>query len=217
MTSSAPRIAVLISGEGSNLQALIDAARNGGIDGEIVCVLSNRAAARGLERARRAGIQAQHLGSKDSDRARYDVALTQAVGEHEPSLIVLAGFMQILGPSFLARFGERILNIHPSLLPNYRGLDTHRRVLEAGDPTHGATVHFVTAQLDAGPRVLQYRLDVGPGDTVETLTARVHTGEHIILPRAAAWFVSGRLRLTGSEVMLDGRLLQEPVVVEEQR
>jgi phosphoribosylglycinamide formyltransferase-1 len=130
-------------------------------------------------------------------------------------LIVLAGFMKILGPQFLGEFAGRILNIHPSLLPKYRGLDTHARVLAAGDATHGATVHFVTAELDAGPRVLQYRLRVRPADTAETLQARVHRGEHVILPRAAAWFTERRLRLGREGAMLDGKLLREPVVVEE--
>ena len=216
MSAAVSRIVVLISGEGSNLQALIDATRNGAINAEIALVVSNRSAARGLERAQRAGIQARHVGSApNGDRAGYDAALTDAIDRCAPSLVVLAGFMRILGPTFLQRFGDRILNIHPSLLPKYRGLDTHRRVLEAGDPRHGATVHFVTAELDSGPRVLQYRLAVGPLDTVESLQERVHAGEHIILPRAVAWFVDGRLRLTDGEVMLDGRRLREPVVVEE--
>jgi phosphoribosylglycinamide formyltransferase-1 len=210
-----PRIAVLISGEGSNLQALIDATSSGTIDAEIALVVSNRAAARGLERARRSGIPAQHLGAAASvDRAAYDAALTAAVARCSPDVVVLAGFMRILGAAFLERFGDRILNIHPSLLPKYPGLDTHQRVLAAGDAWHGATVHFVTAELDSGPRVLQYRIAVRPQDTAESLTLRVHTGEHIILPRAVAWLAQGRLRLSGEEVMLDGRRLEQPVVVE---
>lgn len=216
MTSAAPRIAVLISGEGSNLQALIDASAKRMIDAKLALVVSNRATAHGLERARRAGIPAQHLGAAAAkgDGAAYDAALTAAVAQCSPDLVVLAGFMRILGPAFLERFGDRVLNIHPSLLPKYPGLDTHQRVLEAGDEWHGATVHFVTAQLDSGPPVLQYRIAVRPQDTAESLTQRVHTGEHVILPRAAAWFVQGRLRLSGEEVMLDGRRLDEPVVVE---
>jgi len=128
---------------------------------------------------------------------------------------VLAGFMRILSPAFIARFEGRILNVHPSLLPKYPGLDTHRRVLEAGERWHGATVHFVTVELDAGPAALQYRLPVRTGDTVESLTARVHAGEHLILPRAVEWFVSGRLRLENGSVMLDARRLSQPVIMEE--
>jgi phosphoribosylglycinamide formyltransferase-1 len=215
LTAAASRIVVLISGEGSNLQALIDATGNAAINAELVLVVSSRSGARGLQRARRAGIQGQHVGiGADGDRAAYDSALTETIGRYEPDLVVLAGFMRILGQTFLRRYGDRILNIHPSLLPKYPGLDTHQRVLAAGDRWHGATVHFVTADLDAGPRVLQYRLAVRAEDTVESLTARVHTGEHIILPRAVAWFVDARLRLSDGEVMLDGRRLREPVVVE---
>ena len=215
MTSVPPRIAVLISGEGTNLQALLDAVRHGTLAADIVLVLSNRAAARGLDRARAANVPARHLAAAGMDRGGYDAALTHAAADAQPDLIVLAGFMKILGPQFLAEFAGRILNIHPSLLPKYRGLDTHARVLAAGDATHGATVHFVTAELDAGPRVLQYRLRVRPGDTAETLQARVHRGEHVILPRAAAWFTERRLRLGREGAMLDGKLLREPVVVEE--
>lgn len=211
-----PRIVVLISGEGTNLQALIDASASGGLPAEIALVVSNRSAARGLERAHRAGIRALHVGiSVRGDPATYDLDLTDAVDRAAPDLIVLAGFMRILGPTFLGRFADRILNIHPSLLPRYPGLDTHRRVLAAGDSEHGATVHFVTADLDAGPRVLQYRLAVRPDDTVDSLTARVHVGEHIILPMAASWFVEKRLRLADGVAMLDGQPLTEPVVVSE--
>ena len=128
----------------------------------------------------------------------------------------MAGFMRILSPPFIERFAGRMLNIHPSLLPKYPGLDTHRRVLEAQDPWHGATVHFVTAELDAGPAIVQYRLRVRAGDTTESLAQRVHIGEHLILPRAVSWFAAGRLRLAAGSVMLDGRALQEPVSVDEE-
>jgi phosphoribosylglycinamide formyltransferase 1 len=210
-----PRIAVLISGEGSNLQALIDAARGGRIAGSIALVVSNRAAARGLERARGAGIPAEHLGApRGADRAAYDAALAALLAPHAPDLLVLAGFMRILGDAFIEEFAGRMLNIHPSLLPRHPGLDTHRRVLEQGDRWHGATVHFVTSELDAGPLVVQYRLPVKPDDTPDTLQARVHVGEHIILPRAVDWYVRGRLKLEAGIVMLDGRPLRSPVVVE---
>ncbi len=215
MSHAAPRVAVLVSGEGSNLQALLDAARAGTLGAEIAVVISNRAAARGLVRARDAGVPARHLGGKDVTREAYDEALVALLAEYSPDLIVLAGFMRIFSPAFVSRFEGRILNIHPSLLPSYPGLDTHRRVLEAGERWHGATVHFVTVDLDAGPAVLQYRLPVHANDTTESLTARVHVGEHFILPRAVEWFVGGRLRLENGSVMLDGRRLSQPVIMEE--
>jgi phosphoribosylglycinamide formyltransferase-1 len=215
LSSAPPRIAVLISGEGTNLQALIDAVRRGELDAQIALVVSNRSAARGLERARAAGIPTLHHGAaRGMARDAYDATLAAALEAHEAELLVLAGFMRIFGTPFVTRFAGRILNIHPSLLPRYPGLDTHRRVLEGGDRWHGATVHFVTPELDAGPRVIQYRLAVRPGDTVESLAARVHAGEHMILPRAVQWFVTGRLRLRDGEAMLDGQRLVEPVIVE---
>jgi phosphoribosylglycinamide formyltransferase 1 len=215
MSTSKPRVAVLISGEGTNLQALIDAVAARRIAGELALVVSNRAAARGLERARAVGIPTECLPAQPgSERAVYDRALGDALDRYAPALIVLAGFMRILTPEFVARFAGRLLNLHPSLLPKYPGLDTHRLVLENGDPVHGATVHFVTAELDAGPPVIQYRIAVRPGEPLESLVARVHAGEHVILPRAVDWFLTGRLRLEGDAVMLDGKRLQQPVIVE---
>ena len=216
MTRPATRVAVLISGEGSNLQALLDAARAGQLGARIVTVVSNRGGARGLERARAAGIEALHLGARAQERADYDAALAELLAPREPQLIVLAGFMRILGPKFVELYAGRMLNLHPSLLPKYPGLDTHRRVLEAGDHWHGATVHFVTTELDGGPAIIQYRLGVRPDDTAESLAQRVHVGEHIILPRAVSWFAAGRLRLEGASVMLDGRALDAPVSVDEE-
>jgi len=215
MTDSPTRVAVLISGEGSNLQALIDAERTGELKAKIVAVVSNRGAARGLERARTAGIDARHVPSPGAERSGYDAALAGALAPYAPDLLVLAGFMRILGPEFVASFAGRMLNIHPSLLPSYTGLETHRRVLAAGERWHGATVHFVTAELDAGPSVLQYRLRVRAGDTADSLAARVHVGEHLILPRAVQWFAQGRLRLASGSVMLDGRPLPRPKLVDE--
>ena len=180
------RVAVLISGEGSNLQALIDAARAGTLGAEIVAVVSNRGAARGLERARNAGIAPQHLAAaRGQEREEYDAALAALLAAHDPDLIVLAGFMRILEPEFVEQFAGRVLNIHPSLLPKFPGLDTHRRVLEARERWHGATVHFVTADLDAGPAILQYRLRRSRRRYhANRWRQRVHVGEHIILPRA---------------------------------
>jgi phosphoribosylglycinamide formyltransferase-1 len=218
MTHPPTRVAVLISGEGSNLQALIDAERAETLGAKIVAVVSNRSAARGLARARAAGISAQHLGaSHGQERDGYDAALAALHSSHAADLVVLSGFMRILGPAFVEQFTGRMLNIHPSLLPKYPGLDTHRRVLEARDANHGATVHFVTTDLDAGPAIIRYRLVVHPDDTAESLAQRVHVGEHVILPRAVAWFAAGRLRLAGGSVMLDGRVLAEPVSVYEEQ
>lgn len=212
---AAPTIAVLISGQGTNLQALIDAVETGALPARIGAVYSDRRDAPGLERARRAGVPAVHLDGGGTGRTRWEAPLADALEAAGPDLVILAGFMRILGPALAARWGDRLLNIHPSLLPAYRGLDTHARVLAAGDAWHGATVHFVTAELDAGPPVIQYRLRVRADDTAETLAARVHAGEYMILPRAAAWFVTGRLRLEAGHVMLDGEPLEHPVVVEE--
>jgi len=218
MTRTPTRVAVLISGEGTNLQALIDAAQEDRLSAKVVVVISNRGAARGLERARTAGIATRHLGAvHGQERAAYDSALAAEIATHDAELIVLAGFMRILSPQFVARFAGRIVNIHPSLLPAYPGLDTHRRVLEAKERWHGASVHFVTPELDAGPVALQYRMPVRSADTVESLAQRVHVGEHIILPRAVSWFANGRLRLADGSLMLDGRPLSTPVVVDEEK
>lgn len=213
-----PDVVVLISGEGTNLQALIDAAQSGALPVRIAAVFSDRGDARGLARARRAGIRAVHVGRTDyADRDAYERALADAVAGEAPAAVVLAGFMRVLHAAFLDRFAGRILNLHPSLLPKYRGLDTHRRVLAAGDAWHGATVHFVTEELDAGPAIIQYRIAVGADDTPESLAERVHRGEHAILPQAVGWLATGRLRLEDGKVMLDGDSLDGPVVVEEQR
>jgi phosphoribosylglycinamide formyltransferase-1 len=194
---------------------LIDASRSRTLAGTIVAVVSNRGGARGLERAKSAGIPALHVPARrGSTRAAYDEALAASLEPYAPDLLVLAGFMRILSPAFVERFRGRVLNIHPSLLPKYPGLETHRQALRNGDRVHGATVHFVTAELDAGPAVIQYRIPVRPGETLESLVERVHAGEHVILPRAVDWFASGRLRLQGEAVMLDGKRLARPMIVE---
>ena len=216
MSAARRRIAVLVSGEGTNLQALIDAARHAAFSGQICVVLSDRAEARGLERARAAGIPAQHVAVGPTRTPRYDAQLCAVLGEVEPDLVVLAGYMRILSADCVAAFGTKTLNLHPSLLPRHKGVDTHRRVLAAGDAQHGATVHFVTADLDGGPPVIQYRIAVSAVDTPETLSARVHRGEHIILPKAADWFCEGRLLLRDGRVILDGEALLQPVIIEEQ-
>lgn len=214
MRRSAPAIAVLISGTGTNLQALIDASATGAINARVAAVISDRRDAQGLQRAREAGIEARQIRVGPRQRPRYDAAILGALRHLQPDLIVLAGFMRILSPEFIETFSDRLINIHPSLLPKYPGLDTHRRALEAGDTEHGATVHFVTGELDAGPRIIQYRIAIRSDDTPQSLAERVLVGEHIILPRAVGWFVDGRLSVDGNRVMLDDEVLPHPIIVE---
>ncbi len=203
-------LVVLISGNGSNLQAIIDAIEAGEIPAEIRAVISNNPEAYGLERARRAGIPAEVVNHRDyPDRESYDRALQAVIDRYAPDLVVLAGFMRILTPAFVEHYAGRMLNIHPSLLPRYQGLDTHRRVLEAGDPVHGVSVHFVTPELDSGPIVLQAEVPVEPGDTEDDLARKVHAEEHVIYPRVIRWFAEGRLRLDGDRVLLDGRPMRD--------
>ena len=210
--SSLP-VAVLISGRGSNLQALI--AGQADWPYRIAAVVSSAADAPGLALARDAGIPTEVLEPKGfAGRADYDRALAALIDRHDPKLVALAGFMRILTPELVERYGGRMLNIHPSLLPRHPGLHTHRRVLDAGEPEHGATVHFVTAELDGGPRVVQVRVPVLPGDDADTLAARVLAGEHRIYPLAVGWFAAGRLRLRGDGCPeLDGQALAAPVVL----
>lgn len=213
--SQVPRLAVvpLISGGGSNLQALIDGTRAGTLPIELRAVFSNEPGVRGLERAAEAGIPTRVLNHRDfPDRESYDAALMETLEAFAPGLVVLAGFMRILTPAFVARYRGRLLNIHPSLLPRYRGLHTHQRVLAAGDRVHGASVHFVTEELDGGPLVLQAQVPVEPGDTPETLAARVLVQEHQIYPQVVCWFAEGRLAL-GADALprLDGQILSKPL------
>ncbi len=217
MSDAPAPIVVLASGEGTNLQALIDAAREGRLGARVAAVFADRREAPALERARAAGIAAQWIGpGAFANREAYETELAQAVAAVRPAAIVLAGFMRVLGAAFVRRFEGRMINLHPSLLPRFKGLDTHTRVLAAGDRVHGATVHFVTEALDGGPPILQYRLKVRPDDTPQTLAERVHAGEHVILPRAAGWLATGRLVLRGAAVWLDGKRLAEPLVVEDE-
>ncbi|PAU87822.1 phosphoribosylglycinamide formyltransferase [Pseudomonas sp. WN033] len=199
------RIVVLISGSGSNLQALIDDLRTNPADGSIVGVVSNRAEAYGLERARMAGIAVLSLSHRDyPDRDSFDQTLIRQIDALNPDLILLAGFMRILTPGFVNHYAGRLLNIHPSLLPKYKGLHTHQRALEAGDNEHGATIHFVTEELDGGPLVVQGRIPIETGDTPESLAERVHRLEHRLYPLAMRWFIEGRLRLIDGRACLDG-------------
>ena len=209
------RTAILISGSGSNLQAFINQVTDGSLDLDIVLVLSNRPDALGLVRARDAGIETACVEHGDfPDRESFDRAVAAKLDLYEPDLVILAGFMRILSPWFVDQFAGRVLNIHPALLPAYPGLDTHARVLAAGDEWHGSTVHFVTADLDAGPRILQGRLRVDPAESPDELCARVQAIEHQIYPEAARWIAAGRLALKKGAAWLDGKRLEQPVVVD---
>ena len=196
------------------MRALIERSQAADAAYTVVSVLSDRADAGGLEVARHLGVEARALPpAAGGERADYDRILAAAIAEYSPSLIVLAGFMRILSAEFVARFAGRILNIHPSLLPKYSGLHTHRRVLQARETEHGVTVHFVTEQLDGGPPVLQARVPILPEDTETTLSQRVLIQEHIIYPLAVNWFCQGRLRCESGKARLDGRVLSEPVQI----
>ena len=196
------KVGVLISGRGSNLRALIDGCAGGRIPAEIVLVISNRPEAAGLDHARRANIPTRIIDHRQfADRATFDTAMTDALRAAGVELLCLAGFMRLLSPGFVATWRNRMINIHPSLLPAFAGLHTHERALQAGCKVAGSTVHFVTAELDHGPIVLQAAVPVRVGDTADTLAARVLRGEHIIYPRAVRWFVEGRVALGADGVV----------------
>jgi phosphoribosylglycinamide formyltransferase-1 len=194
------------------MRALIEQSREPGAAYTVSKVFSDQPAAAGLELARDLGVPAQAIAAaQTADRTAYDRALAAALDECSPSLIVLAGFMRILSAQFVTDFAGRILNIHPSLLPKFPGLHTHRRALEAHESEHGATVHFVTEQLDGGPPVIQARVTVAADDGEASLAARVQAQEHRIYPLAVRWFCEGRLRYDDGQAWLDGKLLREPV------
>jgi phosphoribosylglycinamide formyltransferase-1 len=205
-------IVVLISGTGSNLQAIIDARARGELPVEICAVVSNNPRAPGLERARRAGIPAIAIDhAQYAAREQFDAALQTEIDSFAPRLVVLAGFMRILTPAFVAHYAGRLLNVHPSLLPKYRGLNTHQRALDAGDTEHGASIHYVTTELDGGPVVLQARVPVLPGDTAQTLRARVQEQEHRIYPLAIRWIAENRLQWRDDRAWFDERELVAPI------
>lgn len=205
------RVVVLISGGGTNLQALIDAAQTD-LPVEISAVISNRAEAFGLERARRAGIATGVIDhTAYPDRKAFDAALTERIDAFQPALVVLAGFMRILTDQFVRHYRGRLLNIHPSLLPKFRGLHTHQRALDDGECEHGASVHFVTEELDGGPVIIQARVPVLSSDDADTLATRVLEQEHQIYPLVVRWFAKGRLGLRSGRVELDGQPLDRPV------
>jgi len=198
MSSSAVspiRLVVLISGNGSNLQAIIDNIANQNLPAQIVAVISNRADAYGLERAKKAGIEQHVLSHKGfSDRQQYDLALKNLIDDYQPDLIILAGFMRILSNEFVEHYLHKMMNIHPSLLPKYKGLNTHQRVIDAGDKEHGCSVHFVTPELDDGPVILQAKVKIEDNDTAETLAERVHQQEHLIYPEAIRLFAEKKIK-----------------------
>jgi phosphoribosylglycinamide formyltransferase 1 len=207
------QLAILISGRGSNMAAIARACLEGRINARVSVVISDRPGVAGLTTARELGIQAQTVSWQSAGgREAFERALGEALEEHRPEVIVLAGFMRILSAQFVERYAGRILNIHPSLLPKYRGLHTHRRALEAPDLEHGASVHFVTAELDGGPVVLQSRVALRPGDTEPDLSARVQATEHIIYPRVIGWLSDGRLAWRDGRAWLDGKPLDTPIV-----
>jgi len=202
------RIVVLISGSGTNMQAIAEACNAHRIAGEVVAVISNKADVGGLEKAQAVGIETAVLSHKDfTTREAYDAELLKLIDGYQPDLVVLAGFMRILTPEFTRHYHGRMLNIHPSLLPKYKGINTHQRALDAGDTEHGVSVHFVTEELDGGPVILQATVPIFPEDTASDLQQRVHTQEHAIYPLVVNWFCTDRLRLTADGAELDGELL----------
>lgn len=206
--ASPPVIVVLISGSGSNLQAIIDQVESGDIQAKIGAVISNRPGVKGIERAKTAGINTHEIDHKEfPQRELFDAKLIRTIDEYQPDLVVLAGFMRILTADFVRRYEGKLINIHPSLLPKYPGLNTHQRAIEAGDSHHGVTTHFVTAELDAGPNIVQARVPVLPQDSAEQLAQRVQSQEHVIYPITVKWFVEGRLQMQGDKALLDNEEL----------
>lgn len=207
-----PKIVVLASGSGTNLQALIDASRERDFPGEIIAVGCNRPGAFALERAAQADIKTfvidhQQFGSREE----FDGALIAELHRHNPDVIVLAGFMRILTADFVRAFRGRMLNVHPSLLPAYTGLNTHQRVLDAGDKVHGVSIHFVTEELDGGPVIAQADVVVNADDTPESLAERVQQQEHLLYPIVLRWFCEGRIQLAAEGVLFDGEPLPKPM------
>lgn len=201
-------ILVLISGNGSNLQAIIDGIDSQQIDGQICAVISNNDKAYGLERAEKSGIAHHSLDHKSfASRELYDKALMDLINAFKPDLIVLAGFMRILSEDFVKYFSVKMLNIHPSLLPKYKGLNTHQRAMDAGDKEHGASIHFVTPDLDGGPVIIQSKVPIFEQDNLDDLTARVQQQELNIYPLVVNWFCQGRLKMENGYAFMDGEQL----------
>jgi phosphoribosylglycinamide formyltransferase-1 len=207
------KLAILISGRGSNMEAVAKACRDGRIAASVAVVISDIAEAGGLAVARELGIDTAVVSRQSfADRAAFERGIVDQIEAHRADIIVLAGFMRVLSPEFTSRYEGRLFNIHPALLPKYKGLHTHGRVIEAGDAEHGASVHFVTAELDGGPVVLQSRIAVRPAETENELAARVLKTEHVILPKVIGWLADRRLTWRDGKGWLDGRPLDAPVV-----
>ena len=207
------KTAILISGSGTNLQSFIDRVAAGELALDLCVVFSNKPDAYGLVRAEKAGIPTACIEHGNyPDRESFDRAVIEELDRWQPDLLVLAGFMRILSPLFVNHYEGRILNIHPALLPKYPGLDTHQRVLDAGDEWHGSTVHFVTEELDGGPRILQGKLPVAPSTSADDLRHRVQAVEHQIYPEAAGLVGSGRVRFRDGQAWIDGAVADEPIV-----
>jgi phosphoribosylglycinamide formyltransferase-1 len=213
------RLAVLISGAGSNMLAIAAACRSGQIHAEVAVVIADVSTAGGIARARDLGLattvvdRGNFRSAGKPDRLAFEAALATAIEASGAQLVVLAGFMRVLSAGFVSHFSGRMLNIHPSLLPRHKGLDTHARALAAGDDEHGVTVHFVTAELDGGPLIAQAVVPVLPGDNIASLSARVHAREHIIYPMVIEWLTSGRLQWNRGAPTLDGAPLTAPVLL----
>lgn len=213
-----PRILVLASGSGTNLQALIDASRERDFPGQIVAVGCNRPQAFALERAAQANIDTFVVNHKDySSREEFDGALMAEIRRHNPDLVLLAGFMRILTTDFVRALRGTMLNIHPSLLPKYTGLNTHQRALDAGDKVHGVSIHFVTEELDGGPVIAQAEVTIDPDDTAESLAEKVQAKEHLLYPIVVRWFCEGRIQLGTDYVLFDGELLNNPMRLPDER
>jgi phosphoribosylglycinamide formyltransferase-1 len=205
-------IVVLISGSGSNLQAIIDEVAAGRVNARIAAVVSNKAQAYGLVRAEQAGLSTEVIDhTAFESREAFDQMLASVIDIYQPDLVVLAGFMRILTADFVEHYQGKMINIHPSLLPKYRGINTHQRAIEAGDREHGLSIHFVTPELDGGPVILQAYVDVLSDDTVDSLAARVLEHEHVVYPRVIDWYATKRLYLDGNKVIFDGDELIDPI------
>ena len=208
MSSSSQNIVVLASGNGSNLQAIMDACTAGQIPGQVAAVICDRTDAFALERAQAAGIPTAVLRQRDfADRAAFDAALAEQVDHFQPAVVILAGFMRVLSDAFVQRFSGKLLNIHPSLLPKYPGLNTHQRAIDAGDSVHGASIHFVTEQLDGGPIILQAQVPIFDDDTAADVAQRVQEQEHRSYPLVIKWFLEGRLQYQHQQALMDGEPL----------
>lgn len=211
---NAPRILVLASGNGTNLQALIDASQHRDFPGQIVAVGCNRPNAFALERATQANIEHFTVDhTLTGSRQEFDGRLMAEIRRHNPDLVVLAGFMRILTGDFVRSLRGNLLNVHPSLLPKYPGLNTHQRVLDAGDRLHGTSIHFVTEELDGGPVIAQAQVRVARDDTAQTLAEKVQAKEHLLYPIVVRWFCEGRIQLGNDKVWFDGQPLNQPMVL----